>query len=85
MIADRRNVLVSSINWNDNSPRFNREIGVIIEHQGVGEYFTRVFDDDWAVSEVKGKTGPDWFKIRIAVLVLVVLGILAYVRKKTRF
>ena len=85
VIADGRNVLVSSINWNDNSPRFNREIGVIIEHQGVGEYFTRVFDDDWAVSGVKGKTGPDWFKIRIAVLVLVVLGILAYVRKKTRF
>jgi hypothetical protein len=34
---------------------------------------------------MRGKTGPDWFKIRIAVLVLVVLGILAYVRKKTRF
>jgi cardiolipin synthase A/B len=85
VIADGRKVLVSSINWNDNSPRFNRETGVIIEHKGVGEYFTRVFDDDWAVSEVNGKRGPDWFKIRIAFIVLVVLGILAYIRKKTRF
>jgi phosphatidylserine/phosphatidylglycerophosphate/cardiolipin synthase-like enzyme len=86
VIADRRKVLVSSINWNDNSPRFNRETGVIIEHQGVGDYFSRVFDDDWVVSEVSGRTtGPDWFKIRLAFLVLVVLGILAYLRKKTRF
>jgi cardiolipin synthase len=85
VIADGRKVLVSSINWNDNSPRFNRETGVIIEHQGVGNYFTRVFDNDWRDSEARGKTGPDWVKIRYALLVLIVLGILAYVRKKTRF
>lgn len=85
VIADGRKVLVSSINWNDNSPRFNRETGVIIEHQGVGDYFTRVFDNDWRDSEARGKTGPDWVKIRYALLVLLVLGILAYVRKKTRF
>jgi phosphatidylserine/phosphatidylglycerophosphate/cardiolipin synthase-like enzyme len=86
VIADGKAVLVSSINWNDNSPRFNRETGVIIEHQGVGAYFTRVFEKDWAASEMSGRpAGPDWFKIRIAILVLFVLGILAYVRTKTRF
>jgi hypothetical protein len=30
-------------------------------------------------------TGPDWLKIRIAALVLVVLGILSYIKKKMRF
>jgi phosphatidylserine/phosphatidylglycerophosphate/cardiolipin synthase-like enzyme len=86
VIVDGRKVLVSSINWNDNSPIFNRETGVIIEHQGVGEYFTRIFEEDWAVSDVGGRsTGPDWFKIRIAVLVLIVLGILSYAKRKTRF
>ena len=86
VIADGRTVLVSSINWNDNSPRFNRETGVIIEHEGVGAYFTSIFEEDWAASDMSGgSTGPDWLKIRIAVLVLVVLGILAYVKKKTRF
>jgi hypothetical protein len=45
-----------------------------------------VFEDDWAVSDVSGRaTGPDWFKIGIAILVLVVIGILAYVKKKSRF
>jgi hypothetical protein len=29
--------------------------------------------------------GPDWLKIRIAILVLFVLGILAYVKEQTRF
>jgi phosphatidylserine/phosphatidylglycerophosphate/cardiolipin synthase-like enzyme len=86
VIVDGRKTLVSSINWNDNSPNFNREAGVIIDHQGVGEYFTRVFEDDWAASGANVKpTGPDWLKIRIAVLVLVVLGILSYMKRKMRF
>ena len=35
VIVDDRKVLVSSINWNSNSPNFNREVGVIIDHPGV--------------------------------------------------
>jgi phosphatidylserine/phosphatidylglycerophosphate/cardiolipin synthase-like enzyme len=86
VIVDGRKTLVSSINWNDNSPNFNRETGVIIDHQGVGEYFTQVFEDDWAASEANVATsGPDWLKIRIAALVLVVLGILSCMKKKMRF
>ena len=86
VIVDKRSVLVSSINWNDNSPGFNRETGVIIEHEGVGDYFTRVFEDDWAASEITTrKQGPDWRKIGIALAVLVTLGILAYIKKRTVF
>ena len=86
VIVDGRSVLVSSINWNDNSPRFNRETGVIIDHDGVGEYFSRVFEDDWAASPLSTKkTGPDWFKIGIALIVLFTLCIIAYIKKRTRF
>lgn len=86
VIVDETRVLVSSINWNDNSPGFNREIGVIIEHAGVGDYFTRVFEDDWMASTSNtGKKGPDWFKIGIALGVLFTLAGLAYIKKKTVF
>lgn len=54
VIVDNRSVLISSINWNENSPLYNREAGVIIEHEGVAAYFLRVFSDDW---EAAGNTG----------------------------
>jgi phosphatidylserine/phosphatidylglycerophosphate/cardiolipin synthase-like enzyme len=47
VIVDRNKVLISSINWNENSARNNREVGVIIENDAVGEYYTRVFLYDW--------------------------------------
>ena len=47
VIVDRNKVLISSINWNEHSARKNREVGVIIENDAVGEYYTRVFLYDW--------------------------------------
>ncbi len=47
VIVDGRRVLVSSINWNENSPAFNREAGVIIDHEGVAGYFRTGFEEDW--------------------------------------
>ncbi|HJJ31532.1 MAG TPA: phospholipase D-like domain-containing protein [Methanocorpusculum sp.] len=47
MIVDGRYVLVSSINWNYNSPNNNRESAVIIDSPEAAAYFTRVFDYDW--------------------------------------
>ena len=47
VIVDHNKVLISSINWNENSARKNREVGVIIENDAVGEYYTRVFLYDW--------------------------------------
>jgi len=64
VIIDCEKVLVSSINWNENSPSFNREAGVIIEHTGAGQYYTAVFEDDWSVSvgvETEAGTGTGDF------------------------
>ncbi|HJJ39200.1 MAG TPA: phospholipase D-like domain-containing protein, partial [Methanocorpusculum sp.] len=47
MIVDGRYVLVSSVNWNYNSPNNNRESAVIIDSPEAAAYFTKVFDYDW--------------------------------------
>ncbi len=71
VIVDGRKVLVSSINWNTNSPTFNREAGVIIDHPGVGEYYTQIFDDDWEAGKAdRGMPGPDLQKIMAAAAVV---------------
>jgi cardiolipin synthase A/B len=81
VIVDDERVLVSSINWNSNSPNFNREAGVIIDHPGVARYFREVFDDDW--NPMANMAGPktDYVKIAIVALVIVLL-LVIYVRRR---
>jgi hypothetical protein len=43
VIADGLRVLVSSINWSNNSPTNNREVGVIIDSPEVAEFFEDLF------------------------------------------
>jgi len=86
VIVDRRMVLVSSINWNSNSPQFNREAGVIIENPDVGAYFAGVFEDDWAAAgTLPGKGGPDMQKIGIATAVVFILVLFQIWRRKNSF
>ncbi len=47
IIVDERKVFVSSVNWSQNSPANNREVGLIIDHPAVGAYFTDLFTYDW--------------------------------------
>jgi len=49
VIVDNRSVLISSINWNENSVARNREAGVIVYDERVAEYFSDVFLYDWKV------------------------------------
>ncbi len=51
IIVDGRLVLVSSINYSDESITQNREAGVIIEHTDVAQWFQEVFDYDWALAD----------------------------------
>ncbi|MDD1695028.1 MAG: phospholipase D-like domain-containing protein, partial [Methanoregula sp.] len=73
MIVDGKRVLVSSINWNSNSPNFNREAGVIIDHPGVAGYFLAVFEDDWNPAVTSRGSGTDVLKIAVAALVIIIL------------
>jgi phosphatidylserine/phosphatidylglycerophosphate/cardiolipin synthase-like enzyme len=73
-VVDGRLVLISSINWNGNSPNFNREAGVILEDPSLGGYFSSVFDADWnRAGAGGGAEGPDTAKLAVAGMVILVL------------
>ena len=73
VIVDQERVLISSINWNTNSPNFNREAGIIIDHAGVAKYFGDVFQYDWETRKEKSQ-GTDYLKTILAVSVLLICG-----------
>jgi len=50
MIVDNKSVLISSINWNENSVTRNREVGVIVENKDIAKYFAEIFSYDWNLS-----------------------------------
>jgi phosphatidylserine/phosphatidylglycerophosphate/cardiolipin synthase-like enzyme len=83
VIVDGRKVLVSSINWNLNSPTFNREAGVIIDHPEAGAYFSAVFERDWEASgNPVSYGGPDNSKIVVALVVIAGLLIFYLIRRR---
>ena len=43
MIVDNRSVLISTINWNENSITCNQEIRIIIESESVAKYYAEIF------------------------------------------
>jgi len=83
VIVDNRSTLISSINWNSNSPNFNREAGVIIDHAGVAQYYREVFEDDWQPQVHRQGQIFDSLKLICLTLVVLVL-ILLYVRNVRR-
>lgn len=48
LIVDGEHTFVGSLNWNNNSLRNNREVGLLLESQAVGDYFETVFESDWS-------------------------------------
>lgn len=48
MIVDGETVVVGSMNWNNVSALENREVSLIVEGDAVADYYTAVFEDDWA-------------------------------------
>ena len=83
VIVDGSRVLISSINWNENSPTFNREAGVILEHPGAGAYYSLAFTQDWNRAAGGSVTG-DLVLLRetVAFLVLCLLLGLYLVRRR---
>jgi phosphatidylserine/phosphatidylglycerophosphate/cardiolipin synthase-like enzyme len=47
IIVDGTKTLVSSINWSENSPSDNREMGLIIENADAADFYTDIFYYDW--------------------------------------
>jgi len=82
MVIDAERVLVSSINWNSNSPNFNREAGVIIDNAGAAGYFSAVFEDDWNPAVRSPGPGIDYLKIAVAAFVISVMLVVWFRRKR---
>ena len=82
VIVDDSRVLVSSINWNSNSPNFNREAGVIVDHPGVALYFLDVFEDDWNPTVKSPGIKTDYLKIAAVAVVFVILLLIYYRRQR---
>lgn len=83
VVVDNRSVLISSINWNDNSADFNREAGVIIEHPRAAQYFTAAFEADWEAGRPDQIDGYDG-RLALAAGIVVVFFILYLWRRKRR-
>ena len=71
---DGDEVLLGSLNWNNNSARENREVALVLDGSEAGAYFTRVFDADWP----PGSTLPVGYLLAIGI---VAVGVVLLVRR----
>lgn len=85
VIVDGEYVLISSINWNYNSPNNNREAGLIIQSIEAAEYYTAVFAYDWDgdfdKDPVSAGIGFDVRFIFAGGILILLAGILIYRRR----
>jgi phosphatidylserine/phosphatidylglycerophosphate/cardiolipin synthase-like enzyme len=98
VIVDGRKVLVSSINWNENSVMRNREAGLIIEGEAAS-FYQPVFDSDWgnaqkvacngSASRIPEPSQPQesgtdiaWWAIQAAAWTALILSGVIYLRKR---
>ncbi len=75
MIVDNKTVLISSINWNENSVTRNRESGIIIKNSEIAKYYSDVFFYDWNISfpvkqKIVEETVPIDYKNSIYIVVI---------------
>lgn len=81
VVVDNESVLVSSINWNENSPTDNREVGVVVHDEEIASYFAGVFQDDWKADEDSQDTDPsppvpsDYVLEAVIILVVSAIGV----------
>ncbi len=81
LVVDSEKVMVSSINWNENSIMNNREVGIIMEGEAAG-YYEEVFYSDWGDKPEEHGLG---FIPAMASLAVLVLVILYFSRRKIKF
>ena len=67
IIIDDKIVIVSSINWSENSMTDNREAGIAIKSIDVATYYSRIFAHDWLYSgnpfDTDGDGLSDYYEI----------------------
>jgi phosphatidylserine/phosphatidylglycerophosphate/cardiolipin synthase-like enzyme len=89
IIVDGRLVLVSSINYSDESIAENREAGVIIQNQNIAQWYQAVYDYDWSIADIVPSitttTGPGIDLASVGIVVIAVVLVVCsgtYLKKK---
>ena len=72
VVVDGRAVMLGSMNWNEHSPKKNREVSVIIYGEPA-RYFERLFLQDWERSGESDAERPPWLAAALLVLLFLVL------------
>ncbi|WP_228546224.1 phospholipase D-like domain-containing protein [Halegenticoccus tardaugens] len=78
IVVDDR-VVLGSVNWNNASVRENREVALVLESEAAAAYYRGVFEADWDTGKPPIPVGL------VAAVVAVVLGALAYARRRIGF
>jgi phosphatidylserine/phosphatidylglycerophosphate/cardiolipin synthase-like enzyme len=77
MIIDNTTVLISSINWNEQSIRKNREAGLLVTSKEIASYYASVFLSDWNLEPTQTNASVlSWADYKYLVLVAVVVCII---------
>lgn len=82
IIVDERQVVLGSINWNNNSLRNNREVALLLEGESVAGYYSDVFQADW-VRENRAHGLSIGLAAAVVLVSFVALGRAMYVRFET--
>jgi phosphatidylserine/phosphatidylglycerophosphate/cardiolipin synthase-like enzyme len=78
LIVDGEQVVLGSLNWNNNSARRNRETVLVLEGSEVGAYYQRAFDADWR--------GSAWhLPVGYVVALVVVVAVALFGARKIEF
>jgi len=76
MVIDNTTVLVSSINWNQQSVTLNREAGVLLENPAAATYYADVFLSDWNLEPGQNHASSSpWADYKNLLMIGVVCGI----------
>lgn len=68
IIVDGAQIVVGSQNWSDSAVVKNREAALLLTHEGIADYFTAIFENDWATAfqelpaTVKPQVGPEMLR-----------------------
>ncbi len=72
VVVDGRAVMFGSMNWNEHSPKKNREVSVIIYGEPA-RYFERLFLEDWERSGEGGTERQPWLVAALLALLFLAL------------
>ena len=83
LVVDGEEVLVGSVNWNNNSVQNNREVALLLSGDAIADYFGDVFEADWHGDDTASDEWTLPLGVALAILAGAVVAVLG--AKRIRF